>query len=278
MISVSQNFDPTGEVSQGGYWVHLSEDGGRHWQPPLYTGIADRFPYVVTPSSRMPILNGDRLDLEVEVAEIDTASITYPPVGLRTRRRADNLYLTIPLASLARDSDADGITDITATHLLLDRARRDGGTPFVVGSDGGAGCSAPTPERRALIALLERVFSLRSAAIVEPVDRPAGDPLQFGGWRGAAAASDRPVFVRGDPADYRCLRPERLMIVYGDSDIEALKRFHPDFHAVAMPKIVYNRAHDRGYVRWSAGWTGGTYRLRLVDGRWVFDELSGWIT
>lgn len=278
MISVSQTFDPTGEVSQGGYWVHLSHDGGRSWEAPLYTGLAQNFPYVVPSASRLPMLQPDRLDLEVEVAELDTASITYPPVGLRTRRRANNLYLSIPLAALSRDTDGDGISDIAATRLLLDRARRDGGTPFIVGSDAGAGCTAPTPERAATIALLERVFSLRSAAIVEPVDRPAGDPLQIGSWRGAAAASSRPVFIQGDPADYRCLRPDRLMVVYGAGDIAALERFRPDFHPVEMPKIVYNRAHDRGYVRWSAGWQGGTFRLRLVDGHWVFDEISSWIT
>lgn len=37
-------------------------------------------------------------------------------------------------------------------------------------------------------------------------------------------------------------------------------------------------AGDRGYVIWSAGWTGGTCRLRLVDGRWIFETISAWIT
>jgi hypothetical protein len=278
-ISLSQTYDPTGEVSQGGYWVHLSQDGGRHWERPLYTGLADRFPYVVPPASRMPLLNGDRLDLEVEVAELDTASITYPPVALRSGRQAANLYLQIPLAALARDSDADGLTDIAARSLLLDRARRDGGTPFIVGSDGGANCRAPSPDRIALIALLERLFSVRSQAIVEPLDRRPGDIAgMFSGWRGAAAAFDRPVFIVGDPRDYACLRPDRLMIVYAESDMAELKRFRPDFHAVAMPPVIYNRARDRGYVSWSAGWTGGTYRLRLVNGAWTFETLSSWIT
>lgn len=44
------------------------------------------------------------------------------------------------------------------------------------------------------------------------------------------------------------------------------------------PRIVYNRARDPGYAIWSAGWTGGTYRLRLVDGPWVFEDMGSWIT
>jgi hypothetical protein len=277
-ISVSQTFDPTGEVSQGGYWVHLSGDGGRRWDPPLYTGLADRFPYVVRPDSRMPLLNGERIDLEVEVAEIDTASISYPPVALRTRRQASGLYLRIPLADLARDSDGDGIADIAEKTLLLDRARTDGGTPFVVGSDPRGDCAPPAPERLALLGLLQQLFGVESGAIVEPVDRPSEAPGIGEGWRGAAGAADRPIFIRGDPGDYLCLRPDRLMIVYSDRDIAELERFRPDFHPVEVPPIVYNRARDRGYVRWSAGWTGGTYRLRLVDGRWIFESAGNWAT
>jgi hypothetical protein len=277
-ISVSQTYDPTGEVSQGGYWVHLSSDGGRSWARPLYTGLAQAFPYVVPDSSRLPLLNGDRLDLEVEVAELDTASITYPPVALATRRRASSLYLQIPLEALARDGNGDGVTDIAAERLLLDRARTDGGTPFVAGSDSRAGCGPPPAEREALIGLMQQLFHVSSAAIVEPIDRPPGNPLSLAGWGRAAAAVDQPIFILGEPRDYLCLAPDRLMIVYGAADIEELRRFRPDFHAMEMPRIVYNRARNRGYVRWSTGWAGGTYRLRLVGGRWLFEPISSWIT
>lgn len=277
-ISLSQTYDPTGEVSQGGYWVHLSDDGGRHWQRPLYTGLSDRFPYVVPSASLMPLLNGDRLDLEVEVAELDTASIFYPPVALRSRRQARNLYLQIPLAELARDGNGDGITDIAAGRLLLDRARTDGGTPFVIGTDAGTDCGAPDRDRAARIALLGQLFAEGGRAIVEPLDRPPGVAGFGAGWRSSAAALDRPIFIRGDARDYVCLRPNRMMIVYSEDDLTALGRFHPDFHAVEVPRIVFNRARDRGYVQWSAGWTGGTYRLRLVNGAWIVETIGSWIT
>lgn len=278
-VSLSQIYDPVGELSGGGYWVHLSRDGGRSWEPPLYTGLAQFFPYHVPETSLMPLLSGDHLDLEVEVAELDTASITYPPVGLRTRRRASGLYLRIPLAGLARDSDGDGFTDLAERNLLLDRARGDGGGPFIVGSDGGIGCGAPDRDRLALAGLLGQMFSVSAAALIEPVDRPPGqDPLVLPVWRRVDAAPEQPLFLRGDPAHFRCLNPDRLMIVYGEDDIAQLERFRPDFHSVTLPRIVYNRARDRGYAIWSAGWTGGTLRLRLVDGRWAIDTISSWIT
>ena len=40
-LSLSQYVDPTGEVSGGGYWLHLSADEGRTWKPPLYLGLQD---------------------------------------------------------------------------------------------------------------------------------------------------------------------------------------------------------------------------------------------
>jgi hypothetical protein len=277
MVSVSQTFDPTGEVSEGGYWVHLSADGGQHWEAPLYTGLAQNFPYVVPSASRLPLLNGEQLDLEVEIDEVDTASISYPPVAMRSRQRAANRYLRLPLDRLRRDRDGDGISDIAARALLLDRARTDGGTPFVVGSDAGTNCAAPPPDQPAMIALLERLFSRGSGAIVEPVGLPAGQS-RLASWRGASAAANRPIFLLGDPRLLRCLRPSRLMVVYGEADLPALERFRPDFHPVAIPRITWNRAHDRGYAAWSAGWTGGVLRLRLVEGRWVIEDLGTWIT
>lgn len=275
-ISVSQTYDPTGEVSQGGYWVHLSDDGGRHWDRPLYTGLADRFPYVVEPTSRLPLIADDTLLLAVNVSEIDTASITYPPVVLRSRRRAKNRYLTIPLAVLRQDSDGDGLTDLAAHHLLLDRPQTRKSAPFVVGSDYGADCRVPpSSEKLARIELLGRMTGASGVAIVEPVDRPAGEIMT--GLRGAVAA-DQPLFLIGDRQDYACLTPRRMIIVYNKADLEAMKQFTPDFHALDIPHIVFNRAHDRGFVRWSTGWAGGTYRLRRVEGKWLFDAISSWIT
>ncbi len=277
-ISISQNLDPTGEVTGGGYWVHLSDDGGKHWQAPLYTGLAQAFPYVVPGSSRMPLRDGDTLNLEVEVSLLDTASITYPPIGTRTRKSEKDLYVRLPLADLRRDTNGDGIADVVAQHLLIDAAPREGGTPFVVGSEAPGVCRAqPTPEQLAVQALLRTIFEMPSEARVTPIDNPP-DNLMGALGRPASISLERPILVEGNPADFACLHLDRLMIVYGKKDIEALQRRTPDFRTVSLPRILYNRARDRGYVVWSAGWTGGTYRLRLVKGQWVFDPISSWIT
>lgn len=238
----------------------------------MYTGLAERFPYVVEERAPASLLVGETLQLMISVAEIDTASITYPPVALHTRRRAHGRLLTIPLAALARDSD--GISDVAAHHLLLDRPAAE--LPFRVGSDGSAACGPVTAATLARIELLQRLVDPSGMAIVEPVDRPAA--VIIGEAIRASAPDDRPLFLLGDPLDYACLRAARPILIYRPEQMAAIMRLTPDFHAFELPPIVFNRAGDRGFARWSTGWAGGTYRLRLVNHRWVFDAISGWIT
>jgi hypothetical protein len=278
VVSVSQNYDPTGEVSRGGYWIHLSDDGGRTWRQPFYTGLADAFPFVVLPNPRLPLFDGETLTLAVDRRELDTSSITYPPVGLRTRRIETNLAIRVPIAELERDSDGDGVTDLAARHLLL-APGPDGAPPaFVVGRQRAIACTGDAEAARPVLeAVLKRLFSVGTGALIEPIDADRSK-LVLGGRRGAANGADRPIFIEGDPADYGCLRPDRLMIVYTPADLERLRRMSPDFHAAKLERIVFNRARDRGYLVWSSGWTGGTFRLRRTGSGWAIDDLSSWIS
>lgn len=226
----------------------------------------------------MPLLGDDgTIDLEVEVALLDTASITYPPVALATRRRQADLYLRLPIADLARDSDGDGFSDIAARHLLLD-AKGDA-APMLIGARKADACGPMSRAQGAQIALLGKLFDVRVAPLVEPLDMAQSDiGARMAQWGTAASGPARPVFLLGDPADFACLDSDRPIIVYSKRHLIALARKSPDFHPVTMPKIVFNRARNRGYVEWSAGWTGGTFRLRFVDNRWRIDTIGSWIT
>jgi hypothetical protein len=270
-ISVSPLLDPNGEVSAGGYWLHLSNDGGKHWLAPLYTGLAEYFPYVVPSSSRLPMLAGNHIHLEVVEALIDTASISYPPVGTRTKRRRSGIYLDIPVADLKRDSDDDGISDIAAHHLLLDRPDAD--KPFIVGRD--RNCTGTSSETTARLAILKQMYKVEANALIEPVDRPAE---AFGLWRRQDVTAKPPIFLEGDADDYRCVSVDRPMIVYRAEDRDLLRRFSPDFQLVSLPPITWNRAHTRGFVKWSMGWTGGTFRLVKSGDGWTMTSISSWIT
>ena len=276
-VSSSARFDPSGEVGRGAYWVHVSRDGGKTWQAPRYTGLAAFFPYVVQPSAKLPLLDGETIHLEVMVDLLDTRSITYPPVGLRTRRTARDLYLELPLAALEADSDGDGLTDIAAHHLLLDQAAPL--RPFVVGSD-LATCPAKGSAAADLRAqLLQRLFGGRQeAAVLEPINRPKDALIGFG-WAKSAEASVGPLFIKGKAADFACMHLPFPALVYDEAGEEALQRKSPDFRLLELPPMIMNRAGTRGYAVWSFGWTGGTTLfVQGQDGRWQTVEMSSWIT
>ena len=285
-ISISQNLDPSGEVSSGGYWVHVSQDAGKSWQPPMYTGLAERFPYVVRAHSKMPMLDGDSLNLEVDIQELDTSSITYPPVALRSKRRAANLYLHIPLSVLRQDSDGDGIPDIVETHLLLDPHNADSdGDGITDGQD-----SMPNvgrirehhPGDGALGAALEALFHVRVGALVEGIDHPTGSDAitaELAQVRPATALPyDHPIFIEGDPADFSSLNPGGLVLVYTPSQLKQLRRMTPDFHAVSFSHLELNDNQDRGYLMWNAGWEGGAFRLVRKGQNWSAVEMYRWIS
>jgi hypothetical protein len=287
-VSLSQSLDPTGEVSAGGYWIHLSHDGGRSWEAPLYTGLAQLFPFVVMPSSKRQMLAGDTLTIEVSRLEIDTSSIIYPPVATRTLPATDNLYLTIPIAVLKQDSDGDGITDIVEKHVLLDPDRADSdGDGITDGEDSMPNVPlAPntrSPRNEALALVLARVLGRPSGAIVvlpEQHDSSIEGQLSAvvrGRALGARSAPFLPAFVAGDPADFAGLRPDRPMLVYRESDLERLGANSPDFHTISIT-TTFNKAGDRGFAVWSAGWTGGTIGLVRDKGGWSLSDISNWIT
>ncbi|MEI6644210.1 MAG: hypothetical protein WCL10_19500 [Novosphingobium sp.] len=275
-VSRSGRFDPSGEVGAGGYWVHVSRNSGKTWGPPLYTGLADSFPYVVPASSRLPLLDGETIRLEVEVALLDTRSITYPPVGLRTRRKARDLYLEMPMAAMQADRDGDGLTDIAAHHLLLDQAAPT--APFVVGSDGSRCGGVADPQRQVRAQLLMRLIGGRQdQALLEGIDKPADAPFGFG-WAQMPTAETWPLFIKGDPADYACMALPVPAFVYGAAGEAALQRKTPDFRLLDAPPMIMNRSGTRGFSRWSLGWTGGTTLVLRKGERWLTIELHSWIT
>ncbi|MEZ0134718.1 MULTISPECIES: hypothetical protein [Novosphingobium] len=276
-ISQSGAFDRGGEVGGGGYWVHLSNDAGKTWGEALYTGLSVRFPYVIAPASKLPLLTGDHLQIEVTYALLDTSSISYPPVGLRTLRKEANLWLDIPIGMLSKDSNGDGISDLVSAHLGVDGPVDE--APFMLGSD-VASCKKDATDPVATVRrkVLLMLTGIDEAAIREPIDRSPDAPLLSGITR-VSTGEKWPLFVKGRPADLACMPPLPMpVLVYGGKGEEALQRRSPDFRLIELPALVMNREKSRGYAIWSTGWTGGTILFWLDGNEWHFEAISSWIT
>ena len=278
-ICISSAADPGGSVIPGGYWLIQSKSRGRTWQTPLYLGFQKFEPYVVLPEGRLPMLQGNVLRLEVDVEELDPASITFPPMMLRARRQARDLYIALPLAALRRDSDHDGYTDVLEARLNTDPRNRD------TDGDGMSDRRDDFPhvslrgERHALapivIDLLDKLADHEEAD--DEYEDEEDDPLRQNRRR-ADPDSFLFTFVEGNPDLFRGLRFDGHVIVLSDAQVrESAARFGPTL-PLAFPDILLAPDGKRALVHWNAGWVGGAYRYDKVDDEWVAEEVDNWIT
>jgi len=219
------------------------------------------------------------LRLEVRIAELDPGSITHPPIALRVRREAQDLYIDLPLADLERDSDADGFTDLLEAKLTTDPHNPD------TDGDGLADAYDDFPQVSArarpdvlapiLADLLGKLTGYERAAVIEPT-RNASSPASTARAPGTAG-SMLFKFIEGDASQFAGLRVDGQVIVVSPQQIDELRARYGPFDPLGFTAVI-DPQRTRAQVRWGAGWTGGTIDYKLVDGRWVGEEKGRWMT
>ena len=279
-VVISSALDPTGELGLGGYWIVRSVDGGATWRAPLHTGLRRNMPYVVLPASALPLLGDDGVDVEVQVREIDPASITFPPMGLRTKREADHLYLHMPWAELERDSDGDGLTDLAEEHLGTDAQNADSdGDGIPDGKDplpltpltaGGANEAEP-------IAAVLRQMHLGAHAIVIGVTN--SEEERNACVLRASVIGDATLFVIGDPSLFSSIDINRRIIVLTPDELAAYQqKFGPTYGADLTYAFV-NHARTKALVVANESWAENVWEVtKGKDGRWTAKIVGGFVT
>ncbi len=281
-ISISGDLDPTGEIGGGGYWLHLSQDAGRHWQPPIYLGLQEMQPYVVSPTSKLPLIHGTTLQMEVQVRELDPASITFPPVGLRSLREADDLYIERELGDLTQDSDGDGLSDIVEDKLRTDPRSadtdHDGLDDDIDPLPQVSVRESPDADAGVVTALLAKVAGYDAAAIrTGMVDARQRNDVFAGLSRWSRSPSARVMYLKADAALFKGLMVPDKLILLTDKDVAYLNARYGVHYPLGFP-LWFNRDHTRAVSNWSAGWVGGTLLFTRQDKTWTTTVVEQWIT
>jgi hypothetical protein len=267
-IRTSQALDPVGEVSAGGYWLRISEDGGQHYGTPLYSGLRVMQPYLLRPGARLASLSGDTLRLDAQLWEQDVRELRFPPQAATALRRRDGVRLQTTLSELARDSDGDGLSDIAERAMLLDPDRPDSDGDGI----GDADDPLPNVARRndadalgqalqAALPLLLSTETPRSAAA------PDGTALGHGAR-----------FVVGDPAPFAALRSRERLIVLSRTDAARVARKRGVFLPLEIELLQLDHAGRRGLLIWSNRWSGGVIELRRENGHWTASSAGHYVT
>lgn len=284
VLFMSSEYDLPGELPAPGVWMLRTEGGA--WGKPAYLGLQQHFPYVVTPASAVPLLANGKLTIEVQAREIDPASITFPPVGLRLAREERGLVIERDLADLMRDTDADGMTDVAERRVGLDPAaadtdgdgRLDGADPVPL-----TAWSPDIPPARNALArvILQRLTGHDEGAIVVPAELPEEFDEALLAMVEAEPPAPRPSTIQivGDPTLFAGLEPPFQLLVYTPEQIARLADGAPPSFP---PEVTVYSSLDglEHLVVWSASWTGGRFTVRCpADGSACeVEELSNWIT
>lgn len=286
LLALSQRLDPAGEVSGGGYWLLESRDGGRTWDSPLYTGLRQYRPYELAKRSSLPMLDGDTLQLEASVRELEEKSITFPPLGLATKREKKGLFVRAPLAELQKDSDADGLPDLVEQRLLTDPSSADtdadglpdgeDALPQVPALHGGT----QSPEASLLSAFITLLQggeeALKGLQVGLPDEGTPPDELRLP--TGPTPESRYDVtFLEMERGPLRGVRPSSRTLVLTTEELSAAQERFGRFYPLRVD-IQLNAKGDQALIQWDEHWRGGTYEARLKDGQWVFESRGEWIT
>jgi hypothetical protein len=258
LLALSQRTDPVGEVSGGAYWLLLSQDGGRTWGEPLYTGLREYRPYELAEQSMLPMLEGDTLRLEASVRELDEKRIRFPPIALPLKRERSGLYLQASLSALRQDSDADGLTDLIEERWLTHPQRADTDADGLRdGEDPLPHVSAASGKPRSEAQLFTTFFAhLKGKATPPPLD---ADFL----------ALDRDLLSG--------TRLSSRILVFTPEELEQARGRFGSFYPMEL-EAFFDADADRALLLWDERWRGGLFLCQKKAGRWVLTSLSSWVT
>jgi len=278
-LAVAATLDPVGELGLGAYWVLHSSDAGKTWDAPLYTGLRENMPYIVVPASRLPLMANGALQVEVELKELDLESITFPPVGLRTKREAKNLYINLPWDELYRDSDGDGLTDLMEERIGTDPHKRDtDGDGIPDGRDGVpqvALVARPSAEAEVLAALFGGM-RLGVGAIVTGL--PSTQEERQACVVRASVIGDPTLFLIGDRASFAPLNLGRRVVIFTPEEHELYeKKFGPSYFGT-IEYVLVRRDGRKAIVYENESWAANATELTKTKNGWLIRVIGGWVS
>lgn len=106
-----------------GYWLSLSENGGKSWKK-YYTGLTGGKNYYFKSNSK-PSLWRDDHHIQIEADIVRTTEEAAHPMPPQYETVKDNALVVLDLNEIIKDSDNDGLTDIEEKNLYLNPLSND---------------------------------------------------------------------------------------------------------------------------------------------------------
>ena len=281
VIYTSSVLDPTGEISGGGYWILSSDDGGKNWDEPYYTGLQLFFPYIIMPNSKLPLITDDGLNIEVIDKELDKSSISFPPMGLRPLREVKNIYINVKLDDLSKDQDQDGLTDLFEYKIGLSYLSSD------TDNDGISDRIDSLPlipyeqvdqaKNDLALALAEKLLGYRKQALVVGFRKNPANIADIGN-PAPEKILDQTMFLFGSSEIFRNTELPFRLIVSNSPEFLDRQDQNGVFYPVRMSWVFSRADGNRHYIDWTASWAGGAFSVMKSEDGYKLVSHSDWVT
>jgi hypothetical protein len=273
-VSLSDAVHPT-RYAWNDLWVHVSSDGGEHWDGPYYLGLSGRIQDYARFIAHTPSSRGRRLPLEVQ--SLHTASPSRSPTSQRRMTTVARYRIDIDLDAIRRDSDSDGLTDLLEEKLLLDPHVRDTDGD---GIEDGADRLPLQPRGADVRSDASDVWAVLLEVLAGDRHLPDGRVPLSGRQLAPADArpfrNERTLFVRSPHCPVTHASPIRVICLGPD----VLEKYDAKFKGLSpmdLSQVVFDETRQHALVRYAYPFGGGTLRATKRNGEWLFQSLSKWV-
>jgi len=264
------------EEGLGGVWIHVSQDGGKTWETPLFTGLESNTRFMVRADPCVSHLDGDHIVLEYWLMQIMRTGSDGKLQATTPGSPDDRFAIDIPLSALRRDSDGDGLTDIVEESLLLNPRNRDSdGDGVRDGED-----AFPNLSNKIASDLAAPMAEVLNGIVDGPGPRrrePADIHAKPGAGKVALRSRERPLVFFADPQILAGISADRVVLVFSDDDLRRLAKVRSQVSGTRIDQPIVSRSRDRGYLTFDNGLTGGTFTWRREGDGWKVEQSRSFI-
>lgn len=262
-----------------GYWIALSNNSGKTWDN-YYTGLTENNYYFFKRNSTIPLWK-DSATIQIEGAIVRQKSPVMHPIPAEIEVIEDGIAVQINLEGILKDSDNDGLTDVSEQKMLLNPYNSDtdgdGITDFF---DRNPRFKSRKSSKTLIYETLLDGFYPNKRGVMEidtvnpdPIRKKRKDQMLFDFETVNLLVTDDPIIQQLNP------KLKTVIILTSEEYSKYQKKYPSHFIKCSYTPMFKCDNFDDTFLIETSELTGGaTYLIQKTKKGWKISELSSWIS
>lgn len=277
-----------------GYWLAFSDNGGKSWNL-QYTGLSEKNNFVFKKNSKLPLWKDENhIQIESDIVRmIDPMGHPVPPEYELVR---DNALVIMDIEEIMKDTDKDGINDITERKLFLNPNSSDTDNDgFSDNEDTNPRFRSKTSEFTILYeGLLYGNYELKGKGFFEEFEIDLQHPQLVKTEEMVQKMNESEMdllamddvfstismIVTDDENLQQINPPDEKIIILTKKEYEDYKKQNASqiIQKNISPLFKCDSSKDTYLLRTSASYSGQTYKIIRTKKGWKVKTISSWIS